>query len=113
MSSDDQDPLNWWGPCLHTMGAIIDSLDAPTQKRVCEKLRLLAIVQEDKKLHLDSYFSRALSGELAPPAGQIAQPISIEERVEAQLTKDFDFQDYLQPRGLLSAALKPTKRGDA
>jgi hypothetical protein len=54
-----------------------------------------------------------LSGELAPPAGQVAWPIPIEERVEAQLTKDFDFQDYLQPQGLLSAALKPNKRGDA
>jgi hypothetical protein len=27
------------------------------------------------------------------------------------LTPDYDFRDQLQPQGILSAALKPTKRG--
>jgi hypothetical protein len=111
---ENPDPnLDWWAPTLHAMGAIIDCLDTATQRRICERLRLLAIVQEDRKLDLDSYFSRALSGEPAPPAGKVAQPISIYERAETMLTPDYDFRDQLQPQGILSAALKPTKDGAA
>ena len=83
------------------------------QQRICDRLRLLAIVQEDKKLDLASYFSRALSGEPAPPPGKVAQPIALEERVEAMLSDTYDFRDQLQPQGILSAALKPSKRGAA
>jgi hypothetical protein len=54
-----------------------------------------------------------LSGEPAPPAGKVAQPISIYERAETMLTPDYDFRDQLQPQGILSAALKPTKPGAA
>jgi hypothetical protein len=93
------------------MEAIIDCLPPEVQQRICARLRLLALTQEDKKLDLASYFSRALSGEPAPPAGKVAQPISIYERAEAMLTPDYDFRDQLQPQGILSAALKPTKRG--
>ena len=108
------DKLDWWEPTLNAMEAIIDCLPPETQKRICERLRLTAIVQEDRKLDLASYFSRALSGEPAPPAGKVAGPIPIEERVEAMLTDTYDFRDQLrhqsQPTGILSLALKP-KRG--
>jgi len=105
------DDLTFWTPTLHAMEAIIDCLPTDVQQRICERLRLLAIVQEDRKLDLASYFSRALSGEPAPPAGKVAQPISIEERAETMLTRDFDFRDYL-PQGLLSPALK-LRKGNA
>ena len=107
------DKMVWWEPTLNVMEAIIDCLPPETQKRICERLRLTAIVQEDRKLDVASYFSRALSGEPAPPQGQIAQPILIYERAETMLTRDFDFRDYLQPQGIVSAALKPTKDGAA
>lgn len=100
------DNLNWWEPTLAAMKAIVDCLPAETQGKIVERLRLLAIVQEDRGMDVASYFSRALSGETAPPRGQVAQPISIYERAESMLTRDFDFQDYLQPQGILSAALK-------
>jgi hypothetical protein len=103
--------LDWWEPCLGGLGAIIDCLPLETQKRITERLRLLAIVQEDRKLDLASYFSRALSGEPAPPQGKVAGPIPLDERVEAMLSDSYDFRDQLQPQGILSAALKP-KRGD-
>ena len=60
-----------------------------------------------------SYFSRALSGEPAPPNGKLAQPISIYERAETMLAPDYDFRDQLQPQGILSAALRRTKGGAA
>ena len=107
------DKLDWWTPTLNAMEAIVDCLPPEVQHRITERLRLTAIVQEDRKLDLASYFSRALSGERAPPAGQLAQPISTYERAESMLKCDYDFRDHLQPQGLLSAALKPTKRGDA
>jgi hypothetical protein len=93
------------------METIVDCLPIDVQKRICERLRMLALVQEDRGLDVASYFSRALSGEPAPPNGKLAQPISIEERAETMLTHAFDFQDYLEPRGILSAALKPRKDG--
>src|SRR5690242_14590668 len=103
------DKLDWWSPTLNAMEAIIDCLEPAVQQKICERLRLLALVQEDRKLDLASYFSRALSGEPAPPAGKVAQPISIEERAETMLTPGFDFRDMLQPQGLLTAALKGKK----
>lgn len=105
--------LDWWSPTLNAMEAIIDCLPVETQKRIVERLRLLALVQQDRGLEIASYFSRALSGEPAPPAGKVAQPISIYEKAETMLTPGWDFRDYLQPQGLLSAALNPTKRGAA
>ena len=63
--------LDWWSPTLNAMECIIDCLPMDVQQRICDRLRLLAIVQEDKKLDLASYFSRALSGEPAPPPGKV------------------------------------------
>ncbi len=105
--------LDWWSPTLNAMECIVDCLPPEVQQKICERLRLVAIVQEDRKLDLASYFSRALSGEPAPPAGKVARPIPLEERAETMLTPDYDFRDHLQPQGILSAALKPTKDGAA
>lgn len=105
--------LDFWEPCLNAMGAIIDCLPPETQQRIVERLRLLAIVQEDRKLDLASYFSRALSGEPAPLAGKVAGPIPIEERAETMLTRDFDFRDMLQPQGLLTAAIRKQRKDDS
>jgi hypothetical protein len=107
------DKLNWWEPTLNAMEAIIDCLPLDVQKRICERLRMVALVQEDRGLDVASYFSRALSGEPAPPAGKLAQPISTYERAETMLKCDYDFRDHLQPQGILSAALKPPRGGAA
>jgi hypothetical protein len=93
------------------MEAIIDCLPLEVQKKISERLHLLAIVEEDKGEHLASYFSRALSGEPAPRNGELAQPIGYDASVESMLTDDYDFRDALrhqrEPRGLLSAFIKP------
>src|SRR5262249_31318587 len=91
-----------------------------TQKHIVDRLHLLARVQEDRDLWVASYFSRALSGEKAPPAGEVAQPLGYDARVEQMLTSDYDFRDQLHhqqharsadgrspPRGLFSAFIKP------
>jgi hypothetical protein len=125
--SESLDPnLDFWEPTLNAMGVIVECLPLETQKRICERLRQLAIVQEDKSQPMASYFSRAVSGEPAPLQGKVAGPISFAERVEAMLDPSYDFRDHLRhlpmprssaegrspPHGLLSAALKPKPRDD-
>ena len=70
---------------------------AETQKRIDHQLRLAAVTQQDKGLRTASYFLRALSGEPHPGVGQPV-PLSRDAELEKQLTKDFKFQDYLQPQ---------------
>jgi hypothetical protein len=110
----------WWDATLHAMEAIIDCLPLETQRRIVDRLHLLARVQEDRDLWVASYFSRALSGEKAPPPGEVAQPLGYDAQVERMLTDDYDFRDQLRhqqharsaegrsrPAGLFSAFIKP------
>jgi hypothetical protein len=109
--------LDFWTPTLHAMEAIIDCLPLEVQKKICDRLHLLAIVEEDKGKHLASYFSRALSGERAPPPGEVAQPIGFDAQVERMLTNDYDFRDQLRhqqrPHGLLSMIFNKPEEGAA
>jgi hypothetical protein len=113
----DDDRLIWWEPLQDALGVIIDCLDLETRQRITDRLRLTAVCQQDKKLKLASFFSRALSGEPYPGAGQPVPRLSLDAELEKRLTKDFNFQDYLQPqpqpqpgeapRGILWTLAKP------
>jgi hypothetical protein len=119
MHDDDDrsdDHLNWWEPMQSTLGAIIDCLDVETQKRITDRLRLVAVTLQDKGLRGASYFSRALSGEPYPGPGPVPR-ISLDAELEKRLTPGFDFRSHLHlqpqpepeetPRGILWTLAKP------
>jgi hypothetical protein len=58
--------LAFWEPTLGAMEVIVDCLPPDTQRRIIERLQLLAKVQEERGYTTASYFSRALSGESCP-----------------------------------------------
>ena len=87
------DNMEWWEPVQGAFEAVLDCLPLEVQRKVSERLHLLAQVQEDKGLDVASYFSRCLSGEAPPPAGEVAQPIGYDASVESMLTDDYDFRD--------------------
>jgi hypothetical protein len=125
MHDDDDhhadDRLNWWEPLQDALGVFLDCLDLETQKRVTDRLRLVAVVQQDKGLKLANFFTRALSGEPYPGAGQPVPRLSLDAELEKRLTKDFDFRSHLQPqqgaaeepRGILWILSKPPKDDNA
>ena len=60
------DPLVFWEPTMGAMDAIIRCLPRETQQMIFKRLQLLAKDQVECGMETASYYSRALSGELAP-----------------------------------------------
>jgi hypothetical protein len=69
--SDDR--LAWWDATLPALECILDCLPEDVQNRVCERLRLVAVIQQDKGQKLASFYSRALSGEPPPGPGPVSR----------------------------------------